>query len=223
MTKMMLMFGMGIKLSWEALLFHIQVKTNRERVAKENWNWTENKTVKGKLSYNKISRCFNWLISICWTETVWMWKQTNHVLARLARNALLRSFVSAVQDENNQCQMNNHEINDKGLYEKRYSSGWCNCLVGFFLNNLFGVDTKMLSKVLAHWQEQAGTHIIDADQAGFIKGWMSYHTTRCVFNVIHYLNHYQTPTAIVSIDTEKASKRSELEYVFETLKRFWFP
>lgn len=46
----------------------------------------------------------------------------------------------------------------------------CNCLVGFFLNNLFGVDTKMLSKVLAHWQEQAGTHIIDADQAGFIKG-----------------------------------------------------
>ena len=180
-----------------------------------NWNWTENKTV----NYH-ITKSVDVLID-SFLFAVWMWKQTNHLLAWLARNAPI--FYFSCTEWEYQYQMNNHEINDKRLYEKLYSSGWCNCKVGLFLNNLFGVDTNILSNVLAQRQECAGIYIIDADPAGFIMCWMSYHTTRCVINVIHNLNHYQTPTAIVSIDTEKAYKRIELEFAFETLKRFWFP
>ena len=50
---------------------------------------------------------------------------------------------------------------------------------------LLGVDMKILSKVL----KCVMTHIVDEDQTGSIKGWMSCHNTRCLFNLIHHFNH----------------------------------
>uniref|UniRef100_A0A8C5N7I9 Reverse transcriptase domain-containing protein n=1 Tax=Gouania willdenowi TaxID=441366 RepID=A0A8C5N7I9_GOUWI len=48
----------------------------------------------------------------------------NRLLARLARNAPIKSYISAVQDENQQRQTNNRQINEsfKRFYTKLYSS-----------------------------------------------------------------------------------------------------
>ena len=48
----------------------------------------------------------------------------NRLLALLARNAPRKSFISVIQDENNQQQVNYHLINDrsKRFYDKLYSS-----------------------------------------------------------------------------------------------------
>lgn len=60
--------------------------------------------------------------------------------------------------------------------------------------------------------EQVLTSIVNADQTGFIKGRSSYHNTRRLLNIIHYLNFTQTHGAIVSMDAEKAFNRIEWEY-----------
>lgn len=88
--------------------------------------------------------------------------------------------------------------------------------------SLLGADNTILLKILALRLEQVLTSIVDADQTGFIKGQNSYHNTRCLFNIIHYLNFYQTPGAVVSKDAEKAFGRIEWKYMFEVMKvRFW--
>lgn len=249
----------------------------------------------------------------------------NKLLARLARKAPAKSFISAVQDENGQRQMNHRQINDtfKRFYEKLYSSetDLDKLKEGNFLNSLnmpqlsndqasllegpitlleidkaisslnsgkspgadglpiefykvlkgkinklllrvfnksfeqlklpesmyianitvilkkdknpelcssyrpislLGVDMKILSKVLTHRLEQVVTHIVGADQTGFIRGRISSNNTRRLINIIHFLNHHQLPGAMVSMDAEKAFDRIELEYLFDVLKRFGF-
>lgn len=64
----------------------------------------------------------------------------NRLLARLARNVPPKSFITAVQDENNQRQMNNIQINNRfeRFYEKLYTSELepVKFKEGHFLNNL---------------------------------------------------------------------------------------
>ena len=88
--------------------------------------------------------------------------------------------------------------------------------------SLLNVDNKILSKILALRLENIVSSIVDADQTGFIKGRNSYHNTRRLFHIIHYLNTFKTPGAIVSMDAEKAFDRIEWEYMFDVMKRFGF-
>lgn len=66
------------------------------------------------------------------------------------------------------------------------------------------------------------TSIVDADQTGFIKGRNSFYNTRRLFNIIHYLNSYQIPSAIISMDAGKTFDRIEWEYMFDVMKKFGF-
>lgn len=42
------------------------------------------------------------------------------------------------------------------------------------------------------------------------------------FNIIHYLNSYQIPSAVVSMDAKKAFDRTEWEYMFDVMEKFEF-
>ena len=87
---------------------------------------------------------------------------------------------------------------------------------------LLGVDVKILSKIVANRLERVVTDIVNAGQTGFIKGCTSSNNTRCLINIIHYLNFHQTPSAIVAMDAEKAFDRTEQKYMLEVLTRFGF-
>ena len=88
--------------------------------------------------------------------------------------------------------------------------------------SLLGVDGKILSKIVANRLEGVVTDIVNADQTGFIKGRTSSNNTRRLINIIHYLNFHQTPSAIVTMDAEKAFDRIERKYMLEVLERFGF-
>ncbi len=75
--------------------------------------------------------------------------------------------------------------------------------------SLLGVDVKILSKIVANRLERVVTDIVNVDQTGFIKGRTSSNNTRWLINIIHYLNFHQTPSAIVTMDAEKAFDRIE--------------
>uniref|UniRef100_A0A3Q1F1B9 Reverse transcriptase domain-containing protein n=1 Tax=Acanthochromis polyacanthus TaxID=80966 RepID=A0A3Q1F1B9_9TELE len=62
--------------------------------------------------------------------------------------------------------------------------------------SLFNVDNKILSKILALRLEKVVNSIVDADQTGFIRGRNSYHNTRRLFHIIHYLNTSKTSGAV---------------------------
>ena len=70
--------------------------------------------------------------------------------------------------------------------------------------SLINTDTKMISKALASIIETVIPSIIHSDQTGLIKGRQTSNNLRRLFNLIHYTSHTNSPTAIVSLDAEKA-------------------
>lgn len=87
---------------------------------------------------------------------------------------------------------------------------------------LLGVDVKILSKIVANLLERLLTDIVITNQTGLIKGRTSSNNTRRLLYIIHYLHFHQTPSAIVTMDAEKAFKRTQQKYMLEVLRRFSF-
>lgn len=86
--------------------------------------------------------------------------------------------------------------------------------------SLIGVESKILSKVLARRLEGLLPSLIIPDQTGFIQNSLSSLNIRKVLNVIQYTNQQGGRALTVSLDTEKAFDRVEWCYLFDVLRRF---
>lgn len=87
--------------------------------------------------------------------------------------------------------------------------------------SLINTDTKIISKALASRIEKVTPSIIHSDQTGFIKERHSSNNLCRLFNLIHYTSHTNSPTAIVSLDAEKAFDKVNWEFLRKE-KKFGF-
>uniref|UniRef100_A0A3Q3ASG7 Reverse transcriptase domain-containing protein n=1 Tax=Kryptolebias marmoratus TaxID=37003 RepID=A0A3Q3ASG7_KRYMA len=86
--------------------------------------------------------------------------------------------------------------------------------------SLIGVDSKLLSKILATRLEKLMTFLINPDQTGFIQNRFSFTNMRRLLNVIQYASQTNCRAFAVSLDAEKAFDRIEWKYLFNVLERF---
>ena len=88
--------------------------------------------------------------------------------------------------------------------------------------SLLNVDTKILSKVLAHRLEKILPSLISPDQTGFIKNRFSFFNIRRLLNIIYYRAEGNESETVISLDAEKAFDRVRWDFLFYTLTKFGF-
>lgn len=88
--------------------------------------------------------------------------------------------------------------------------------------SLLNVDTKIITKALAHRIEKIIPSIIHPDQTGFIKGRHSSSNTRRLFNLMDYSSQQESQTIIATLDAEKAFDRVNWAFLISTLQKFGF-
>uniref|UniRef100_A0A3B5AFI2 Reverse transcriptase domain-containing protein n=1 Tax=Stegastes partitus TaxID=144197 RepID=A0A3B5AFI2_9TELE len=86
--------------------------------------------------------------------------------------------------------------------------------------SLVGVESKILSKVMATRREGPLPSLINSDQTGFIQNRPLSSNIRRLLNVIQYTNQHGSKALTVSLDAEKAFDRVEWCYLFDVLRRF---
>lgn len=86
--------------------------------------------------------------------------------------------------------------------------------------SLLGVDSKILTKVLASRLDKILPDIINGDQVGFIKNRCSGDNMRRLIHLIHKSKCSLDPVAAFSLDAEKAFDRVEWGFLMAALLRF---
>lgn len=88
--------------------------------------------------------------------------------------------------------------------------------------SLLNSDIKLYAKCLARRLESCIHFLIHQDQTGFMKSRHASDNIRRLLHVIDQTDSLPTPSAILSMDAEKAFDRVEWKYMFAVLHRFGF-
>jgi hypothetical protein len=88
---------------------------------------------------------------------------------------------------------------------------------------LLNTDYKIFTKALSIKLADAAPSVINADQAGFIKGRSIFDQVKTTKMVIDYMSRSENHGAIVALDQEKAYDKILHPYLWEVLRKFGFP
>uniref|UniRef100_A0A3B1ID19 Reverse transcriptase domain-containing protein n=1 Tax=Astyanax mexicanus TaxID=7994 RepID=A0A3B1ID19_ASTMX len=88
--------------------------------------------------------------------------------------------------------------------------------------SLMNTDTKIISKALANRIQTVIHNLIHPDQTGFLQVRHSSTNMRRLLNIIDYTTHQKIPTAVVTLDAEKAFDRVNWKFLFTTLHKLGF-
>ena len=96
----------------------------------------------------------------------------------------------------------------------------CSCFQHVF--NVFNVDSKLASKVIASRVKKVLPRIIHHNQEGFIKGRFIGEATRSSLDIIDYTESFKLPGVLLFIDFEKAVDSKEWDFLYKSLEAFNF-
>jgi ribonuclease HI/exonuclease III len=88
---------------------------------------------------------------------------------------------------------------------------------------LLNTDYKIFTKALSTKLSETAPHVINTDQAGFIKGRSIFDQVKTTKLVIDYMTRSERPGAIVALDQEKAYDKILHPYLWAVLRKFGFP
>ena len=88
--------------------------------------------------------------------------------------------------------------------------------------SILNVDYKIYISILANRLQTMMPDIIDEDQTGFVRGRQTQDNIRRTLLIINKIRKNKTPSALISLDAEKAFDMVNWEYLYMTLERFGF-
>ena len=88
--------------------------------------------------------------------------------------------------------------------------------------SILNVDYKIYTSILANRLQTILPDIIDEDQTGFVRGRQTQDNIRRTLLIINKIHKHKTPTALISLDAEKAFDMVNWEYLYMTLEKFGF-
>lgn len=88
--------------------------------------------------------------------------------------------------------------------------------------SMFNVDYKTFTSIVSNRPKSFITDIIDEDQTGFVPGRQTHDNIRRTLHIIDKINTNNIPSALTSLDAEKAFDRVNWEYLYKRRQKFGF-